>query len=385
MNVSDSARRGTYELLECVAPNLYRHRENGGYYGFKKIAGKRKSTAFKTADRKTAERKLGDWLKDLGAVDPANRDMTLAMLLENFAAGRAGKEPSTVTAEAGMAKEFRASFPRPMETLVARVRHSDIAAWLAKIKPGKRASTYNRWRLFVRQLFALAVADEVIAKSPFIDKLNPRAKKETILRLIPTDEEFEAIIAAIRRPVSKAQIGKRGGQRPMWQHDSANFAEFLGLAGVGQAEAVGLDWEDINEKKNEITYLRKKTKKAFKTPIYGWLKPLLARMREQVEDKPHGPVFQIQDVKHALTNACKRLDLPHFTQRSLRAMRIKRLWEAGVDIKVIAEWQGHSDGGKLIMDTYTEVFGSKDASYRNTQLAKAEAAMTAKPVLPIAA
>ena len=372
-------------MLESVAPNLYRHRENGGYYGFKKIAGKRKSTAFKTADRKTADRKLTDWLKDLGAVDPANRDMTLAMLLVDFAAARAGKEPSTITAEAGMAREFRASFPRPMDTLVARVRHSDIAAWLATIKPGKRASTYNRWRLFVRQLFALAAADEVIAKSPFIDKLNPRAKKEAVVRLIPTDEEFESIVAAIRRPVSKTQVGKHGGQRPMWQHDSANFAEFLGLAGVGQAETVGLDWEDIDEKRNEITYLRKKTKRAFKTPIYGWLKPLLGRVRDQSDANSRGPVFQIKDVKHALTNACKRLSLPHFTQRSLRAMRIKRLWEAGVDVKVIAEWQGHSDGGKLIMDTYTEVFGSKDASYRNAELAKTEAAMAKMCALPATA
>ncbi len=29
--------------------------------------------------------------------------------------------------------------------------------------------------------------------------------------------------------------------------------------------------------------------------------------------------------------------------------------EKGVDVKVIAEWQGHSDGGKLILDTYSHV------------------------------
>jgi hypothetical protein len=26
-----------------------------------------------------------------------------------------------------------------------------------------------------------------------------------------------------------------------------------------------------------------------------------------------------------------------------------------VDVKVIAEWQGHRDGGKLILDTYSHV------------------------------
>jgi hypothetical protein len=30
-------------------------------------------------------------------------------------------------------------------------------------------------------------------------------------------------------------------------------------------------------------------------------------------------------------------------------------FELGVDIKVIAQWQGHRDGGKLILDTYSHV------------------------------
>jgi hypothetical protein len=30
----------------------------------------------------------------------------------------------------------------------------------------------------------------------------------------------------------------------------------------------------------------------------------------------------------------------------------------------------HQDGGKLILDTYTEVFGASDADYEKAQLAK---------------
>ena len=36
-------------------------------------------------------------------------------------------------------------------------------------------------------------------------------------------------------------------------------------------------------------------------------------------------------------------------------MFITRAIELGVDVKVIAEWQGHRDGGKLILDTYSHV------------------------------
>jgi hypothetical protein len=47
-----------------------------------------------------------------------------------------------------------------------------------------------------------------------------------------------------------------------------------------------------------------------------------------------------------------------------------RLWKAGIDKKLIAKWQGHQDGGQLILDTYTEVFGGDDAEYEQQQLAK---------------
>jgi site-specific recombinase XerD len=36
-------------------------------------------------------------------------------------------------------------------------------------------------------------------------------------------------------------------------------------------------------------------------------------------------------------------------------MFITRAIEKGADVKVIAQWQGHRDGGKLILDTYSHV------------------------------
>ena len=81
-------------------------------------------------------------------------------------------------------------------------------------------------------------------------------------------------------------------------------------------------------------------------------------------------VFKIKDAKKALGAACQRLKLPAFCQRSLRQHLIGRLWKAGVDRKLIAQWQGHQDGGQLILDTYTQVFGSDDEEYVRGQLAK---------------
>jgi hypothetical protein len=73
-------------------------------------------------------------------------------------------------------------------------------------------------------------------------------------------------------------------------------------------------------------------------------------------------VFAIKDAKKALAAACERLDNPKFSQRSVRQFLIDRLWKGGVDRKLIAKWQGQRDGGKLIIDTYTEVFGDDDSA-----------------------
>ena len=66
-------------------------------------------------------------------------------------------------------------------------------------------------------------------------------------------------------------------------------------------------------------------------------------------------VFRVRDPKKALSNACKRLQFPHFSPRSLRRCFITRAIELRVDFKTIAAWQGHSDGGVLIARTYSHL------------------------------
>jgi len=89
-------------------------------------------------------------------------------------------------------------------------------------------------------------------------------------------------------------------------------------------------------------------------PIFPQLRPLLEKLHRgrQSDD---GAVFAIRDAKKALAGACRRLKLPNFGHRSFRRMFITRAIEKGIDVKVIAEWQGHRDGGKLILDTYSHV------------------------------
>jgi integrase len=187
----------------------------------------------------------------------------------------------------------------------------------------------------------MAVADRLLSDSP-VDRLKSRRRNKPI-RLTPSYEQFEQIVADIRAQVYNAD-----------SEDSADFIELLGRAGLGQAEAAALKRSDIDLERGLLHTFRCKTRRAFDVPIFPSLRPLIDRLLSRPgtrDDK----LLRIRDAKKSLTGACRRLGLPRFSQRSLRRMFITRAIEKGVDVKVIAEWQGHVDSGVLILQSYSHV------------------------------
>jgi integrase len=358
--VKTNGRKSTRQLLTKI-PNcncLYRH-DNGTYYAIKKHGGKQRTHSLDTTDREVANRRLKDWIASLDRVDVETEKTTLKELLEKFVNVRAGCSESTRDTEEWLINSFKADWQHGLDVRVSKIKPSWLSEWLAKKEPGIAATTFNRCGLFLKQLFDVAVTDKMIANSP-LEGVKAWKRPEKPRRLVPSDQEFEAILKNIREQQFNADA-----------EDSADFIEFMGRAGLGQAEASSLTLGDIDWTKNEMWIRRHKTKELFSVPLYNGLKTFLQRMAGKFEGMPRETrIFKMRDARKSLTNACKRLKLPPFTQRSIRAYRIRRLWQAGIDIKLIAQWQGHRDGGKLILNTYTEVFGSNDKEYIESQLAK---------------
>jgi integrase len=356
-----------------VAPNLRRDPATGMYYGFKKIGRRRFRHSLGTSDRITANGKLSEWLRHLDAADPTAHDLKLLALLQKFLASRGAKAKHTRENDKSFAQTLRDTFQLGVSVPVRKIRTSDLLAWLntqAK-KREWRHRTFNHFRLWLRQMFDLAVADGIVSEStnPFKPKLIRPKKLQPVARNIPTVKQFAAIITNVRESDYQSRRGE----------ESANFLEFLGSAGVGQAEAAALRWRDINGEK--MTFVRQKTGVSFQIPIYGWLSPVIARLRAaRTSEDDEGRVFSILEAGRALELACERLAYPRFTQRNLRAMLIKRLYDAGVPIKRIALWQGHRDGGKLIQEIYTEVFCDTDAAAEAADLARVTSAEALKVV-----
>ena len=250
---------------------LYRHKANEGYYGLKKMDGKQKTQALGTTDRKIAERKLKDWLSNLDKIDSDASKTTLNALLDNFLTTRAGMSKSTIATERTIINTLREEWDYDLNIRIPEILPSMLDGWLAK-QAHLKNSSYNRWTQFIHQLFELAVGDKIISESPFSKVKttwkNPR--KTASKRLVPTDDQFKAIIESIRNE-----------KHNIHAEESANWVEFIGLAGLGQAELSALTWGDVDWNKlpiGELSCRRKKTGMIFNPPIYPELKPLLQKM-----------------------------------------------------------------------------------------------------------
>jgi integrase len=363
MNIDKTKRLSTRQLLTKIPnyPCLFRHKNNGTYYGIKKHGGKRKEHSLDTTERKLAERKLKDWISSLDKIDAENQRTTLKQLLDKFQDIRQGMSKSTRDTELAMINKLNSSWKHGLDIRVSDIKPSMLDEWLAQYEQALKDSSYNRYTLFLKQLFEVAVDDKMIADSPVARLKRGWKRPQKPVRLVPTQEQFEAIVKNIRCQEQNAEAD-----------ESADFVEFMGLAGLGQAEASSLTSGDIDWQKERIRVRRRKTGELFYLPIYPHLKaPLEKLVKKFPASVPcDQKLFKIKDARKALTNACTRLEFPHYSQRNIRQVLIRRLWQSGLDHKLIAKWQGHRDGGKLILDTYTEVFGSNDESYEKTQLAK---------------
>jgi integrase len=325
-------------VLQKVGESLYRYSSNRVYYARVKRDGKEIKRSLGTTDPALARRNLAALKDELRQIDRSQGRITLVELADRYLATIQHQRPKTVERKTFIVGRIKSDWPTGKLTQIGKIRPSDVDLWLSRYDFG--SASRNLFISCIKEIFALAMRDRMIAVSPAAHLRY--AKREKPIRLTPTFEQFKAIIADVRAQPFNADA-----------EDSADFLEFLGLAGLGQAEAGSLTRPDIDFDAGHVITFRHKTSTGFAIPIFPQLRSLLEKLCEGKFNGDH--VFKVRDAKKALAGACRRLGYPFFSQRSLRRMFITRAIEKGVDIKVISEWQGHRDGGKLILDTYSHV------------------------------
>lgn len=325
-----------------VGDCLYRYESSGKYYAFIRHQGKLIKRSLETDDLAQAKRNLGQVRSEITRVNVKAGRMTLSALCDEYLKTLRYQASKTLKDKTAIAEKIKADWPGTAgaECQIRRIKTGDVRDWLASYSVG--ASYFNAHLWFVRGMFDHAIENRLLGENP-ATPIRAR-KRDRPIRRTPTMEQFRNLVRAIR----EEKLNRR-------REESADLIEFMGLAGVGNAEVGALTWGDIDFEADRITLFRKKTRMGYQIPIFPQLRPLLERRRERMKPKPADRVFTVKDAKKALNGACERLEYPHFDHRSLRRMFITNAIEKGVDIKVIADWQGHVDGGKLILDTYSHV------------------------------
>jgi integrase len=320
---------------------LYQYVPSGIYHARIRRGGKLYRESLETKDAAFAKRKLRDFKQRLERTDPRYSKISLVEWLEKIYFPTLKNASGALKAKKRIITRIKHTWHFARTQPMRDLKKSQVLTWLNEYYGDWSESYWNSALGLIRDALDMALGDHVIMENPAA-ALTYRKRKKPI-RLTPTFEQFNQIVADIRGQKFNGHDADQSG----------DFIEFLGLAGLGQAEAAAITRAHVDLDTGRIIVYRAKTDVGFAVPIYPQLQTLIEKLCNG--KKPNDRLFAIVQARQALTNACKRLELPPYSHRSLRRMFITRAIERGVDVKVIAEWQGHQDGGKLILQTYSHV------------------------------
>ena len=347
-----SKKAGPYEH---VGEGLLRYVPTGKYYARIQVNLKDIRKSLKTTDYALARRRLRDLRDDLEQTGGASEQISIEQLCDRYLKTVQDQAKKTKAAKERAARAVKKDWPGGARVHISDVKHSQVASWLASCPAGP--DTHNVRLDFIRAAFDLALRDRLIARSPVDGIKTKKRKKEK--DPTPSVAEFNSIVSSIREQEASAHA-----------EDSGDLVEFMALAGLGQAEIWPMVWKNIDWEREIITAFRKKTGISFPVPLYPAVRPLLERIRAERGSSatPDAKIFRVRDASAAIENACKRLNLPHYTPRSLRCLFITLALEHGATVKSVASWQGHSDGGKLVLQVYGQLTDkhSKEMSQKLT-------------------
>ena len=321
-----------------IGPCLYRYR-GGTYYALLKKRGKQIRQSLKTSDLELARRNLDKLRVKKQTADPILARRTLAQhraIFEPLIGGAAQK----VKDKKRYVGYLVEGWPKDAPEMIADILPSHVRAWLAPLRERYEAGTLNEIISVMRNFFDLAVDDGVIEVSPAV-KIK-YAKRPDKIRPTPTEEQFRAIVADIR-----AQKSNGHGSE-----DSADFVELAGTLGLGQAELSGIRRQDIDLEAGIIRVFRRKTSQQFTIPVFPDARAILERRLKAMPEDPEARLLPQKNCKAAIEGACRRLKFANFTPRALRRFHVTRSLRAGIDAPTIGNWQGHKDGGALVLKTY---------------------------------
>lgn len=324
-------------------PNLYRRQATSVYYLRVKRSGREFRRSLRTTDFALAKRRLREFEGKASRLQGVETDKHL--LFEDLSKRwlesiKSDMKPSSYARRVGAVHALSPFFNGE---LVAKLGRQQIEAWKTKRAVRVAAQTANIEAETLRLILDYAMNDlRILLENPA--RSIKRRKVRSAERLIPSKEDFRALVAELRN-----------GHRSTGE--AANFVEFLAYSGTRQAEAATVCWREINLDGGLLTVTGgtdgTKNHQHRTIPLFAPLRRLLEQMKASRPFASAGArLFSIASAHLQIHRACKRLCLPRYGHHSMRHFFCSNCIEAGVDFLTLSHWVGHSDGGVLIGKTY---------------------------------
>jgi integrase len=312
-------------------------------YGVFKSDGRTRWKSLGTDDVEVARRLVAEEIKKSTQIDWKQAGtVTVRQLIERYETNPMGLADGTLKVRKNLLSVLKRTWPHGLGIKASDVKPFMLKEWLAQRRQEQslKPAGVNNYIRLMHGLFNLALdlgatAENIAAKLSLLKEPNPD-------RLTPSWEQAQAIISSVKR------------QNPK---DTLSAMLFLGL---GQAELRNLKGEHVDLEKGVITVRRQKTQKVFTIPIYPQARSLLDRFKAEGRIAAGKNLFDYSNPREALTLACQRLGCSHYSPRSFRRAFIIRALEKGVDVRVVASWQGHRDA-VLVLRVYGHIIHAKHA------------------------
>lgn len=275
---------------------------------------------------------------DLRAMAPATDPLTVARLLDDYAASRTDVGDSAQKTY----RQARAALGRLGSLEVARLSADDVAVWIGTLTKETRKPAALKPKTVATYLSVLRSALDFARVTP-----NPARDRFVRLPHSPEEEtsppsfaEFEALRETI-----------------LPRHRLA--VELLEGTGLRIGELGALTWADVDLAGARLRVARGRTKgrtagRRF-VPIPPWLHAPLAALRAP-EDRS-GAVFSglsPQTLRGAMARACALAGMPAYSPHDLRHRYTSLLVLAGVPITLVRQVVGHSRAS-VTLDVYSHV------------------------------
>jgi integrase len=240
------------------------------------------------------------------------------------------------------------SWPGLAEREIRRITVEQCEEWAREFRKTSSPTRWNNTWTGLRHVFDVAIRGGILHQNP---AATPADNRRTFLkRRTPNKRDLSSLPgrAQFLQLVSTVQRAGGGVSR-----HCADFLRGLAFTGMRKGEAAHLELRDLDFARGETVVRFTKNSKVRRVPMIPEARELFERIATEKANAPlTDKVFRVRESQRAIDHACKKLGIPRITHHDLRHLFATTCIESGVDIKTLAEWLGHQDGGKLALDTY---------------------------------